>query len=200
MKQILTLAFVFSAFFVFPIYTFAGYGSAPSAPVCNNEKPGQAYFSYIIKSASNQIEVGWNTVDRATSWTIAYGIESGKYIYGMADFGDNQSRSVNINLLPQGTYYFVIKANNGCMPGSFSPERKITVTGDGRILGTKTAKKSLGVILGNRVTPSPEISTTTVPSEPIPTISNQSPTTTPEKPQNNFWSFLRNLWQAIFGK
>lgn len=167
----------------------AGYGSAPSAPVCNNEKPGQASFSYVRRTTNNQIEVAWNSVDRATSWTIAYGVEPGKYIYGMADFGDSQSRSVTINMLPPGVYYLVIKANNGCMPGVFSSEKKITVyPGSNNVLGL-------------RVTPTPEEEGSSVISSPTPVVAGPSqalPTQAP-KSSSSFWDFILKIWHAIFG-
>jgi hypothetical protein len=136
----------------------AGYGSnPPGPPVCNNAKPGTPSFSFVRNAGGGQIEVGWNMVDRANGWTIAYGVDSGKYIYGMANFGNDQSRSVKINMLPVGIYYFVIKANNGCMPGSFSGERKVTVYANGNVLGAKTTKPwTLGSILGVKTTPTPE--------------------------------------------
>lgn len=71
----------------------------------------------------------------------------------MNDFGDTNSRAVNINMLPAGTYYLVIKANNGCMPGNFSPERKMTVSSNGTVAGARTYR--FGSILGRTTTPTP---------------------------------------------
>jgi len=170
----------------------AGYGSnPPGPPVCNNEKPETPQFAFVRNSGNNQIEVGWNETKRADSWTIAYGKESGKYIYGMSNFGDNQSRSVKINMLPVGTYYMVIKANNGCMPGAFSGERKIRVFADGTVLGTKTTRAfRLGSILGSKteatVTPTP-----TAGESVTPTISGaEEKPQIPEQPKLNFFQRL----------
>ena len=69
----------------------------------------------------------WDGVDRANSWTVAFGSESGKYIYGAHNFGDANSRGIRINSLPGYKYYFVLRANNGCMPGAFSAEKAITL-------------------------------------------------------------------------
>ncbi len=175
----------------------AGYGSSPSsggsngeAPRCDNQVPGTPSFSFVRRAGSNQIEIGWNQVNNASSWTIAYGKESGKYIYGMSNFGDSNSRSVKINMLPVGTYYVVIKANNGCMPGAFSPERKITVGAGGSVLGVKTNRPS---VLGAKVTP---------------TSTNAQPTSTPTNGSSDNGNggsgenlnFFQKLWKMIFGR
>ena len=197
------LSTIISFVFVFVLSTsiaFAGYGTAPNinqAPSCNNEKPGQANFAFIRKTGTNQIEVGWNATDKATSWTIAYGPQSGRYIYGMNDFGDNNSRSVNINMLPAGTYYLVIKANNGCMPGNFSPERKMTVFSNGTVAGARTFR--LGTILGRTATPTstPVITniTTPTPAAATPTTVIKDVESTPVERLNIF----QRIWRWIVG-
>jgi len=100
-----------------------------SPPQCNNSLPAKP--AIITVKASNkrgEVEVFWSDTERATGWTLMYGIKSGKYIYGVSDFGDNQSRSIKVGMLKVGrTYYFSIKANNGCMPGPESAEWQIRV-------------------------------------------------------------------------
>ncbi len=175
---------------VFASSVFAGYGSSPaSAPVCNNSVPAKAAFSFVRKSGASEIEVGWNEVSGATSWTLAYGNQPGKYIYGMSNFGDNNSRSVNINMLPAGTYYAAVKANNGCMPGPFSDERKITVGANGSVFGIRTSR---GSVL-SRVTETPAVVTPT-PTETeervitIPSVNEE--VVVPEVRELTFWQRL----------
>ncbi len=199
-----TLSVVLAFVLVFVLSTtpsLAGYGTAPNinkAPTCNSEKPGQAQFSFVQKSGRNQIEVGWNAVARATSWTIAYGTESGKYVYGMADFGNNQSRSVKINMLPAGTYYLVIKANNNCMPGNFSNERKIIVSQNGEFREYKRfsffTRPSITQETDNSdIVIVPTITPTAYPT-PITTITPQT-ILTPEKQLGLF----QRIWRFFFG-
>ena len=129
-KVLFVLGFLSLYYFSNVETVVAGYGTSPashSAPVCNSQLPGNTWITNVSKTGQSQIEINWVGADRATSWTVAYGRESGKYLYGISNFGDNNSRAVNINMLPSGTYYMVIKANNDCMPGSFSPERKVIV-------------------------------------------------------------------------
>jgi hypothetical protein len=134
-------------------------------------------------------------VDRANSWTIAYGKESGKYIYGMTNFGDANSRAVNINMLPVGTYYLVVKANNGCMPGAFSGERKITVGSNGSVLGTTS--RARGSVLGTIFTPKPT-ATPSVEATITPQLTpSAEPTVAPTQTEN--LNFFQRLWKFIFG-
>jgi len=207
MKKISTIALIALAFSMSSSAVMAGYGSSPStgnnnnAPTCNNEKPGQANFDYVRKLSNSQIEVAWSPVDKATSWTIAYGTESGKYIYGMADFGDSQSRSVNINMMPAGVYYLTIKANNGCMPGNFSPERKMTIFGNGYVLGSRTVRPTGGTVLGNNAP---------TPTSTVGAAGAEEPTETPttettlkiENPPaaNGGGNVFQRLWRWLFGE
>lgn len=184
----------------------ANYGTSSTstttaAVVCKNESPAKPVFNFVRKVDSDEIEIGWNAVERATSWTVAYGIESGKYIYGAADFGDSNSRSIKISLLPAGTYYIVVKASNGCMPGPFSSERKMTVTSDGRVLGVKTWTQ---YVLGDKIeatptsTPSasPSISPSPSPATKVVTVTpTPSPTQTPKR-----LGIFQRLWIFLFGE
>lgn len=192
----LTLMFALSTSAV-----FAGYGTAPNinqAPSCNKEKPAQANFTYVRKTGTNQIEVAWTPTDRATSWTIAYGSESGRYIYGMNDFGDSNSRAVNINMLPTGTYYLVIKANNGCMPGNFSPERKMTVFSNGTVAGARTFR--LGSILGRTATPTPSEEVITNITTPTPVAATPtSVVTNVESAPVERLNIFQKIWRFLFG-
>lgn len=210
MKKILLILVLSIVYFSSNNQVLAGYGTAPanhSAPVCNNEKPGQAQFSFVRKSGTHQIEVGWNAVDRATSWTIAYGKQSGKYIYGIPDFGNNESRAVYINILPPGTYYIVIKANNGCMPGNFSTERRITVSKNGTFYGYQ--RNRFGSYFTRPVvTPNPiEVdinvsnSISTPSSSPTPTSfinALPTPVAVPVAPVKKLGLFQR-IWIFFFG-
>lgn len=70
---------------------------------------------------------------------MAYGVQPGKYIYGISNFGDSNSRSINIKSLPAGKYYFAVKANNGCMPGAFSNEWPVVMKGKGSVVAVSKA-------------------------------------------------------------
>ncbi len=101
--------------------------SSPSAPSCNNIAPVAPSITSIKFSKRGVVNVNWNQVENASSWTIAYGLNSGEYIYGVSNFGDSNSRSINIGDLKTKKYYIALRANNGCQPGHFSPEWQVTV-------------------------------------------------------------------------
>lgn len=178
----------------------AGYGSSPSndggnggssAPsVCNNEVPGTPSFSFVRKSGANEIEIGWNKTDRANKWTVAYGKAPNQYIYGMSDFGDENSSSVKIGLLPPGVYYVALKASNGCMPGAFSAARKMTVTTGGQVLGAKTKRVAvLGNVLGATATPAP---TPVETMAPAPSTTTSMPATPAE--ELSLWGKIKKFF------
>lgn len=126
--KILLVSLVLGIFlFVVKDSVVAGYGEAASAPVCTAEKPSKAWLYLAQSVAPGTVDLFWDKVDRAGSWTVAYGVESGKYIYGVSNFGDYNSRNLRISLLPAGVYYFVVRANNDCMPGEFSNEWRVQV-------------------------------------------------------------------------
>jgi hypothetical protein len=178
----------------------AGYGTSSTSNtaasvVCNNESPAKPVFEFVRKSGASEIEIGWNKVERANKWTVAYGIEKGKYIYGAADFGDENSRSTKIAMLPAGTYYIVVKASNGCKPGEFSDERKMTVFNDGRVLGAKTFRSYVPRVLGDKVeaTPAPSVEPSSSPETFVLPQASSAPVE--GKPLNWF----QRLIKFIFG-
>lgn len=107
-------------------------------PVCNNEFPGTPQIATLKVVGPGSVELTWEMVDRATSWTVAYGSKSGVWIYGVHNFGDSLSRAIKINRLPGGRFYFVLRANNGCVPGAFSIEKSITASSYQSTLGAST--------------------------------------------------------------
>lgn len=132
------LVFYFPLFLVLGAFLFsaksvvlAGYGEAASAPICGAQKPGEPWLYRVESLETGTVDLHWDKTDRATSWTVAYGIASGQYIYGVHNFGNSDSRSLRISSLPGGTYYFVVRANNDCMPGKFSSEWQVSVSGAG---------------------------------------------------------------------
>lgn len=122
----------------------AGYGepgdpAGARPPACTVEKPAKPLLYYTEVIGGNSVKLVWDQSALASSWTAAYGYESGKYVYGVDRFGNNSSRSITIGNLPGGTYYFVVRANNGCMPGPFSNEKVVRIGGGGVVTTTAGA-------------------------------------------------------------
>lgn len=174
--------------------------TAAGAPSCNNTAPGTPFISSIKAIGGGSIELFWNGVDRASSWTVAYGTESGKYIYGVHNFGDGVSKAIKISNLPNGRYYFVLRANNGCAPGAFSAEKNSYTSGGG---GTYTEPVTYTVPdeTGEESTPKPVISATPssnnkylVSPKPLATVTPiPSPTGS-----ISLWQRILNFFNSLF--
>lgn len=198
------LSVVLSGLLVFGFVSFvSAYGTSPGpagAPICNSASPKAPWPTSVKLAGTGAVQVTWAKVDSASSWTVAYGVKSGKYIYGLHNFGDSTSRSVKIGSLPRGTYYFVVRANNGCAPGPFSAESRISVGGG----GTTTA------FITSTLTPTPKSGGTTVIPTPTPrgtTVTPTSnpkggifPTPTPAPVKVGFWQSIVNFFANLFGK
>lgn len=166
----------------------AGYGEAGTAPGCSAEKPSKPWLYYSEFLGNGQVKLVWDKNDRASSWTIAYGAESGKYVWGIDRFGNGDLRSFTVNSLPAGTYYFVVRGNNGCMPGPFSNEVKV-VAGAKKVIYTGTGTTTPVVVQPKtttaKVTPVPtkkvQPKVTSVPKNGAVGTTNPQPTPTPAK-------------------
>jgi len=148
--------------------------SGTAAPVCTDEIPGQPVlyqpFHALLAKATEKgtVRLNWHKAARANNYTIAYGLSSRNYIYGAVNVGNTDNFTVKF-LSPGRTYYFAVRAVNGCMPGSFSNEwtaRPVggAVTALTPATGFLPAPKTLGVT--DYQAPAPETATTvTLPTE-----------------------------------
>jgi hypothetical protein len=93
--------------------------------ICNVAAPGSApKLISAVPTSKNQITLTWTKAsDPVTYYLLSYGVKSGTYIYGNPYIGDATKTSYVVGNLAAGTtYYFQIRAGNGCMPGAFSNE------------------------------------------------------------------------------
>lgn len=183
--------------------TVLGYGeakhespsnAAKTAEVCDALAPGKPWLYKAKSIGKGVVELYWDKVDRATSWTVAYGPKSGKHPWGIVNFGNSESRSVKITHLPNGTFYFVVRANNNCMPGPFSNEQKVRL---GSII-TNIVQQ----ITGKQPTPGAQV---TLPPQPtrVPTVKvsppkngTQAPTLTPTPKKGGFWQSITDFFSG----
>jgi len=182
-----------------------GYGEPgpASAPVCNNEKPQKAWL-YRVKSLGNgKYQLFWDKADRATSWTIGYGVEPGNYIYGIHNFGDSQSRDLVVNTFTNKKMYFAIRANNDCMPGEWSNEWKVG-TGTGGV--TAAAVKQTGATPTTQTPIVTKAPAKAAEISPVPTTKKETvketapaaqpaPVVTPTPKKGGFWEWLKSLFR-----
>ena len=92
--------------------------SNPGAPQCTADKPAATTITSLKRSQTKAI-LTWNKVNIATHYTISYGIEPGKYIYGVPNTGNVTTYTID-KLDPSKKYYFIVYAVNDCMPSKES--------------------------------------------------------------------------------
>lgn len=152
MKHILRVlgVSVFVLFFALPV-AYAAYGEAPtfaasstSPPTCSNTAPKMVWPFWAKAVGNGKVELTWGKMNDVSSWTVAYGFAPHTYIWGQSNFGNDTWRSLTVNELPRGTYYFSIRGNNGCKPGPFSNEWKVVVGGGTQ---TFTGGQQLGAVV-----------------------------------------------------
>jgi len=105
-----------------------GCGDKPSAPVCNSAKPTTPILTSVVRSGTTA-KLTWTAAERATQYTIAYGLKPGEWIYGVPNTGNVTNYTIG-SLQPGVKYYFSVIAVNNCMPGDGSTS--------GSVLGAST--------------------------------------------------------------
>lgn len=134
----------------------SGGGGPANPPVCSDATPGSAPRLISAVPGANSVTLTWEKAQPPVSYyLVAYGTESGDYIYGNPDVGGPDTTGYTVTNLSGGkNYYFVVRAGNGCTPGPFSNEigavpygSAIQGIGTGfypGVLGEETAEGQLG--------------------------------------------------------
>ena len=106
-------------------------GGGASALVCNDGKPGSAPTLLSASAGTNSVTLTWSkALDPATYYLATYSTISGSQQYGNPNVGGHDTTSYTVRGLSGGiTYYFKVRAGNGCMPGDFSNELPATPGG-----------------------------------------------------------------------
>ena len=99
--------------------------STSSAPVCSDSKPGSApILLSAVTSGPNQVTLTWSkAADPVSHYAVVYGLTAGNPIYGNPNVGGKDTTSYVVNSLSGGTtYYFKVRAGNGCNGSEYSNE------------------------------------------------------------------------------
>ncbi len=128
--------------------------SGATTPVCNDTKPASAPILLSAESTGqNEVTLTWSKAsDPATYYLITYGLSPGEQKFGNPNVGDNATTSYTVKGLSSGqTYYFKVRAGNGCMPGDFSNELSATPNGT-TLASNPIAQDFLPGVLGEKTT------------------------------------------------
>lgn len=102
-----------------------------STPTCSETKPGSAPSGLSAIGGLNSVRLTWNKAsDPVSYYLVTYGLSSGSQAFGNPNVGNSSTTSYTVSNLSGGiTYYFKVRAGNGCAPGEFSSEVSATPTG-----------------------------------------------------------------------
>ncbi len=126
--------------------------SASSNSSCNDAKPGSAPTLISAFPGINTVTLSWKAgSDPISYYLVAYGTKSGSLQFGNPNIGGKGTTSFVVDNLSGGqTYYFKVRAGNGCAPGDYSNEISATPIGFAEtgnasgflpnVLGAKTEK------------------------------------------------------------
>jgi hypothetical protein len=108
----------------------AGGAAGVSTPTCSDTAPSSAPTLTSAIPGVNFVTLTWTSAgDPVSYYLIAYGTSPARS-YGNPNVGGKGTTSYTVSGLSGGiTYYFVVRAGNGCAPGPFSNELSATPTG-----------------------------------------------------------------------
>lgn len=138
--------------------------SSSSSSSSSSPAPATPQITSVRYLKPGSVRITWNPVDNANSWSVLYGVKPGQYIHGIHNFGDNSSRSIDINLLQRRIYYFVLKANNNGTGSPNSSEWRVSVSASG--IRTKTTQAIQTTQATQKITTNPVSSKINIPSMP----------------------------------
>ena len=107
-------------------------GGGTSAPSCNDSAAGGAPALLSATAAGpNKVTLTWSKAkDPVTHYVISYGLTPGKPLYGNPNVGGKDTTSYTVGSLSGGTtYYFRVRAGNGCNGGPYSNEMAVRPAG-----------------------------------------------------------------------
>lgn len=100
--------------------------SQPSSPQCTDAVPTATPYLYSANAQSVSsilLEFHIDNHENITHYALEYGYKSGNYIFSGVNIGQKEISSYIVrNLTPSNTYYFRIRAGNGCATGNWSNE------------------------------------------------------------------------------
>jgi hypothetical protein len=106
---------------------------------CQDSKPESApTITSAEISNSNEVILNWTKANGSvTYYSVAYGTSQDIFEYGAPNIGNQDTISYTVGFLSSRvTYYFKVRAGNGCTPGDFSNTAIVTIDPQENILKT----------------------------------------------------------------
>lgn len=103
--------------------------STPSPPSCSQTAPASApnLYAAVPRSATSIMLQFTAASDPVDHYALEFGTESGVYTQGATNIGGRDIRRYQVkSLSPNTTYYFRVRAGNGCAAGAWSNEISAT--------------------------------------------------------------------------
>jgi len=177
--------------------------SMPSAPQCNDGKPGSApSLISAYSTAPNSITLHWTKANGPVSYyLLTFGSKSGEQQYGSPNIGNEDTTTFTVSSLSGGKrYYFKVRAGNGCKPGDYSNEVSAAVTG-GYIASDVIPEGFAPGVLGKntKITPTkaPLINPTTFQAEPTAEVLTMIPLDKPA--DESLWTKIVKFIKKVIG-
>lgn len=149
----------------------SGGGSAPS---CNDQKPGSApKLISVVSKKSNQVTLTWAKATNPVSYyLISYGTNVSANQYGNPNVGGPQTTTYTIQGLSGNvTYFFRVRAGNGCIPGDFS--NVLSVKANGKSISKPAVGFKLGILSAQKAQPKTTVVLTIQPA-PVVVVPNSN--------------------------
>jgi hypothetical protein len=118
----------FSVFGVFghakPVVVVAQNTTSPTTSTCDDATPKSSPTLSAVPQGTSSILLSFTAAeDPVASYDLEYGKESGTYTWVSTTIGDKNIRSYLVeSLTPDTSYYFRVRAVNGCANGEWSQE------------------------------------------------------------------------------
>ena len=125
----------------------SGGGGSSSAPGCSQSAPLGVPNLYQVNLTGNSATIYFVPVSGVTGYSISYGSNSNADSFGVS-FNSSQTTGAEeytINNLYPGMWYFKVRGQNGCMPGSWSNTLSSNGVLTTSVLGASTGPQVLGL-------------------------------------------------------
>ncbi|KKS93182.1 MAG: Ig-like protein domain-containing protein [Candidatus Collierbacteria bacterium GW2011_GWC2_43_12] len=162
----------------------------PTAPVCTEQKPSSApLLLSAVSTGQNEVTLTWSkSSNPVTYYLVAYGTKSGEMLYGNPNVGGVDSTTFTVKGLSGGKrYYFQVRAGNNCMPGDYSNELSVFVSG---ITLSGAASNFIEGVLGATTDATPSGSPDAATPSATPTGEVLSDTSTTDTNRDYLWLLL----------